>query len=293
MFEGFNIRKFINAFDTDAKCHEYLFAIKWKNGFSCKKCTHTTYCKTRDYRVIKCTNCKTKHSTTANTLFHNIKFSIVDAFLITFLVATDKKGVSSLELNRRLGRRAKTCYYFKRKVMKSMHSSGTVKLTGVVEIDESFVGGMEKGKPGRSKGKKKIFIMAVQVDKNNVQRMYAKQITACSTEQFIPFFETYIDKSAHVKTDKWRSYNAIKINYPNLVQEKSEPTKNFNIFHREVMMFKSALRGIYQSVTHLQDYLDEYLYRKNNCNSLRNFHNTICRMINHPQVYIKNLNNLG
>jgi hypothetical protein len=179
MIEGFNIREFISTFDTAEKCHEFLFKIKWKSGFVCNKCNHTCCCKTTDYRLIKCTKCKTKHSTTSNTLFHKLKFSIVDAFLITFLVGTDKKGGSSLELNRRIGLRAKTCYYFKRKVMKSMHSSGALKLTGTVEVDESFVGGMEKDK--RSKGKKKIFIMAVQADKNNVKRMYAKQVTACST----------------------------------------------------------------------------------------------------------------
>jgi hypothetical protein len=217
----------------------------------------------------------------------------VDAFLIVFLVATDKKGVSSLELNRRLGRRAKTCYYFKRKVMKAMHSSGTVKLTDSVEIDEAFVGGMEEGKPGRSKGKKKEFIMAIQIKKNNVVRAYAKVIKACSTIEFKPFFEKYIDKEANIKTDKWPSYNPLKVEYKNLVQEKSDPSKNFKLFHREVMMLKAAIRGIYHRVTHLQDYLDEYLYRKNNCKSQKNFHNVLDRMVKHNPIYIDNLNILG
>jgi len=177
--------------------------------------------------------------------------------------------------------------------MKAMHSSGTVKLNGNVEVDEAFVGGMEEGKPGRSKGKKKEFIMAVQIKNNRVVRAYAKVIKACSTAEFTPFFEKYIDKDAKVKTDKWPSYNPLKKEYVNLVQEKSEPQKNFKIFHREVMMLKSAIRGIYQHVTHLQDYLDEYLYRKNNCNSKRNFHNVLARMIKHQPVYVKNINVLG
>jgi transposase-like protein len=293
MFKGYNIKEFIKQFSDEQSCHNYLKELKWSAGFICKKCKHKTSCKTSKPNTVKCTKCKTKESTTSGTLFHKIKFDLTDAFMIVFLVATDKKGASSLELNRRIGLRAKTCYYFKRKVMKSMHSQGTIKLTGQIEVDESFVGGMEEGKRGRSKGKKKEFVMAVQIKNNNITGIKAMQVKNCSAKELKPFFEKYIDKDSNIKTDQWRSYGVIKKDFTKLEQEKSNPKINFKLFHREAMMLKSALRGIYHHVTHLQDYLDEYTYRKNNCKSQNIFHNVINRMIKHKPVFIANLNSWG
>jgi len=63
------------------------------------------------------------------------------AFYIVYFVSTNKKGISSTELSRKLGLRQKTCWFFKRKVMKAMESSGNYPLKGSVDVDEFFVGG--------------------------------------------------------------------------------------------------------------------------------------------------------
>jgi hypothetical protein len=164
---------------------------------------------------LKCNKCKNKHSVTSGTLFHHLKFDIVKAFLMVFLVSTDKKGVSSLELHRRTGIRAKTCYYFKRKIMKAMHQ-GDFKLSGRVDVDESSVGGKEPGKRGRSKGKKKEFVIGVQMLKTKIVRAFAHQIKNASSKELRPFFEQRVSTKATVRVDKWRAYNPIKRNYPNM-----------------------------------------------------------------------------
>jgi hypothetical protein len=158
MFTGYNLQEFIMEFNSIEKCKKYLFDLKWEAGFKCVRCGHKGHCNTVKFGELKCNKCKNKHSVTSGTLFHHLKFDIVKAFLMVFLVSTDKKGVSSLELHRRTGIRAKTCYYFKRKIMKAMHQ-GDFKLSGRVDVDESSVGGKEPGKRGRSKGKKKEFVM--------------------------------------------------------------------------------------------------------------------------------------
>lgn len=203
MFTGYNLQDFILEFSTAEKCQKYLFDLKWSSGFSCVRCTHKGYCHTSKYGELKCNRCKHKHSVTSGTLFHHLKFDIVQAFLIVFLISTDKKGVSSLELYRRTGLRAKTCYYFKRKVMKAM-LQGECKLYGKVDVDESSIGGKEIGKPGRSKGKKKEFVIGVQMLKQKIVRVFAKQIKNASTKELKPFFDKHISKQANVRVDKWR-----------------------------------------------------------------------------------------
>lgn len=288
MFTGYKIQEFISQFDTEEKCKMYLYERKWQDGFRCKKCNHLGHCTTTKFAELKCNRCKHRHSVTAGTLFHHLKFSIVDAFLIVFLVSTDKKGVSSLELHRRLGLRAKTCYYFKRKVMKSMEQDGD-KLSGKVDVDESSFGGRELGNRGRSKGKKKEFVLGVQLLKKKIVRVYAMKIKNASTKELRPFFEKYVHKNALIRTDKWRSYQKLKIAYPNLKQEKSKPQQNFKLLHREIMMLKAAIRGIYHKVSHLQDYY-EFFFRKNISDKNLLFDTVINNMLRFKPIFIKNLN---
>lgn len=289
MFTGYNLQDFISAFNTEEKCKSYLFKLKWKEGFACGRCGHKGHCHTTKFGELKCNKCKHKHSVTSGTLFHHLKFDIVKAFLMVFLVSTDKKGVSSLELHRRTGIRAKTCYFFKRKIMKAMQQ-GEFKLSGRVDVDESSVGGREPGKRGRSKGKKKEFVIGVQMLKKKVVRAFAHQIKNASSQELRPFFEQRVSKDARVRVDKWRAYNPIRVGYPNMIQEKSKPAQNFKLLHREIMMLKGALRGIYHHVTYLQEYLNEYFFRKNANDKSQLFHTVIWNMISSKPITIKNLN---
>jgi len=133
MFTGYNLSEFITQFDSVEKCKKYLFDLKWSGGFVCVRCCHKSFCNTTKFGELKCNRCKHKHSVTADTLFHHLKFDLTKAFLMVFLVSTDKKGVSSPELHRRTGIRAKTCYYFKRKIMKAMQQ-GDFKLASSLKF---------------------------------------------------------------------------------------------------------------------------------------------------------------
>jgi len=290
MFKGANILDFIKTFDTSEKCLAYLVAIKWAGGFSCTKCNNLSWSKTKQLHIRRCNKCKNKVSATSGTLYHKCKFDLSKAFMITFLVSTGKKGVSSTELSRRLSLRQKTCYYFKRKVMAAMHSSGHVKLEGTVDVDEFFIGGFEEGKVGRSKGKKKQVVMGIQMQKKGIVRCHAVQINDCGTKQLKPFFEKHISKEANIRTDQWRGYKPLQTEYKKLKQEKSNPKQNFKLFHRQVMMIKGWLRGIHHSVKNLQPYLDEFCYRFNRIKSFDAiFHNITKRMMYHQPVFINQL----
>lgn len=290
MFKGTNIIDFLKAYDSKEKCLFYLSFLKWRRGFCCSRCTNKSWSKTAFAHIRRCNKCKHKESATAGTLFHKCKIDLSKAFMIVFLVSTGKKGISSTELSRRLSLRQKTCYYFKRKVMEAMKSSGHIKLLGKVDVDEFFVGGYEEGKIGRSKGKKKQVVMGIEMKNKGIYRCHALQIENCGTKQLKPFFNTHISKEAKVRTDKWRGYKPLQSEYKELRQEKSNPKQNFKLFHRQVMMVKGWLRGIHHSVKNLQPYLDEFCYRFNRCNAMeRIFNNITARMMYHQPVTINQL----
>lgn len=270
-FIGVNSIKFYNRFQTDTSCYEYLSAIKWVEGeYLCKRCGNANYCQGRKPYSRRCTRCKYDESPTAGTMFDKCKFPLHLAFHIVFKISTKKKGMSSLELSQEYELRQKTCWAFKRKIQQAMQSSMQYPLSGIVHVDEFFISGEEEGKPGRSKGDKKLVIVALEIVETGVGRAYAWHIEDASSASFLPFFETHISKDARIVTDEWNGYKPLKKEYPNLEQVKSDRGNNFPELHIHIMNMKGWLRGIHHhaSKDRLQGYLDEYHFRFNRRNNM-------------------------
>lgn len=172
--------------------------------------------------------------------------------------------MSSTELSRKLSLRQKTCWLFKQKVMKAMESRKSTPMEGIVEVDETYVGGQDSEALGRNEGKKKIVVIAIEKKGRGVSRIYGRVIDQASKKNLKEFMTDHIHKDAQVRTDGWAGYKGMQDIFPNLNQEKSTPKgKNFTDLHRVVMLFKSWLRGMHYSVDYLQSYINEYTYRFN------------------------------
>lgn len=280
-FKSLTIFEFQNRFPNADSCYAYLSELKWKDGFVCPKCGHTKYCNGAKKYSRQCTRCKHTVSPTSGTLFHKIKFPILKAFYIVYYVSTNRKGISSTELSRKLGLRQKTCWLFKRKVMKAMESSGNHKITEKAEVDETVVGGQEEGVVGRKNKKKKLVVIAIEKKGKGVSRMYGKVIPNSSSKELGLFMKQNISLEAYIKTDLWNGYVPLKEDFKNLEQVPSgKKGNNFPEIHRTIMSFKGWLRGIHHRVEHLQAYIDEYCYRFNRSNmKVGLFENLMNRMM--------------
>lgn len=281
-FKSLTIFEFQSRFPDADSCYTYLSELKWKDGFVCPKCRHTKHCKGAKEYSRQCTRCKHTVSVTSGTLFHKVKFPILKAFYIVYYVSTSRKGISSTELSRKLGLRQKTCWLFKRKVMKAMESSGNHKITEKAEVDETVVGGQEEGVVGRKNKKKKLVVIAIEKKGKGVSRMYGKVIPNSSSKELGLFMKQNISSEAHIKTDLWNGYVPLKKDFENLLQVPSGiKGNNFPEIHRTIMSFKGWLRGIHHRVEHLQAYIDEYCYRFNRSNMKDGlFENLMNRMMN-------------
>jgi len=281
--------EFQQRFDTEEKCVVFLANEKQAQGYQCRRCSNDTYYKGKTRYWRKCTSCDYDESPTAHTLFHKCKIPLVKAFWMVYWVSSLKKGMSSCEITRQLGVAQKTAWFWKRKIQESMKSTGTHLLDGPVQVDETFVGGPEKGKQGRAHGKKKIIAIAVEIGisrKGNrcLKRAYAGVIENSSSAKLKEFLVKTVSPKAMVMTDGWHAYREATGDRIHLVQ-KSEGGKNFKLLHFHIMNLKGWIRGIHHHISakHAQAYFDEAHYRFNRRNSRWDITiNTLNRMVKHP-----------
>ena len=239
-FIGVNSIKFYETFSTEEQCYQYLADVKWKDkGYQCRKCGHIKYYKGVKPFSRRCMKCKYDESPTAGTMFDKCKFSLHLAFHIAFKISTKKKGMSSLELSQEFELRQMTCWEFKWKIQQAMQSSKLHPINGIVHVDEFYIGGEEEGKRGRSKGEKKLVVVALELVEGGVGRAYAQCISSGSASSLRPFFETYISKDAKIITDEWKGYIPLKKDYPNLEQIPSEKGKGMQQLHIHIIDFIS------------------------------------------------------
>lgn len=287
IFNGQNLLEFSERFKTDEDCKLYLSKTKWKNGYNCRKCGHTAS-QIRNNYSRTCNKCSDTESTTADTLFHKVKFPLRTAFFICFEMATSTKSLSASQMGARFGVTEKTARLFMHKVREAMKSSENNPIDGDVDIDEFVLGGKEEGKVGRSYGsKKKKTVCAVQLtEMGKVKRMYAMLINDFSSKSLAVIFDKHIDQSAKVRTDEWKGYRPLSKEY-NITQIPSDNGGNFKALHTMVHQIKSWIRTTYSWVSefNVNRYYDEFCYRINRSQSKASiFNNLIVRMVKADKI---------
>jgi transposase-like protein len=282
MFSTLSAFEFQKQFTDRNACLSFLAGLKWKDGFVCKQCGCTKATKGYHPFSMRCGHCRYDESASAHTVFHNLKFSLPKAFYAVFRYCK-KKGMSSYELAKEVGISQPTAWLFHCKLQQTFTSSGKYPLTGEVHVDEFVTGGPEKGKPGRSDGKKKKTLIMVEVRPGGkTGRVYCRQIADYTKETLYPAIEATVAKDAEIVTDEYPSYDKLKEQFPKAKQRKSNAGKNFPILHQQIMNMKGWLRGIHHqcSEKHYQKYLNEYCFRTNRRNTEKNiFGNIMLRVV--------------
>lgn len=153
--------------------------------------------------------------------------------------------MSILELSHEFKLRQKTYSSFKQKVQQAMKSSMESLLIEVVQVDEFVIWDPEEGKKRRSKGLKKLIVLAIEILEDGVGRAYAEVIEHSSTIELGGFLVKYVSKEADLVSDKWKGYTPLKKEFKKLKQVASDAGKNFKQFQIHIMNIKSWLRGVH------------------------------------------------
>ena len=152
------------AFGTEEQCRAALVRLHWPDGFDCHSCGHSGHCLPRAGGFTSANRCETQTSLTADTIFLAAKLPLTLWFAAIQSVLTAKKGVSSVELGRRLGAKQPTAWIMKQKIMEVMaRREGEWRLADSVEKDDAWLGDRRFGKRGRGADGKTPFVAAVSI----------------------------------------------------------------------------------------------------------------------------------
>lgn len=264
-------KDFYKMFDTEEKCRDYLIQIRYEAGFVCPWCKKDKYWK-KSNGILRCATCKKDISVTAGTIFKGRHLPLTVWFEAIWLMASQKTGISGLSASKLIGlKRPQTGWKLLQNIRKGMVRVGRDKLSGIVEIDEVFVGGVHKGKRGRASVGKALVLVAVEDrGKKGYGRIQMTVIKDVKSETLIPAILEMVETKSSVRTDGLPSYNSLtKYGFTHITTPKQslEPGEDPTpLVHRIASLLKRWLLGTHQGGVHiknLQPYLDEYVFRFN------------------------------
>lgn len=266
--------EFDKRFSTERACYEYLFKLKWPDGFSCVKCGHPAYWVSSKYIYI-CTRCEHQQSLTAGTIMHSTKKPITYWFKAMWWFTTRKSGVNAVNLKDLLGLGSyDTAWTWLKKLRHCTIRNGREKLSGIVEVDDFVLGGQKSGKRGRGAAGKTIVLAAVEKRGRRLGRIRLQVALNCSSDSLMPFIEHNIKPGSRIITDGWKGYYPIdNKKYSHQKVHWTKSTDKSSVLpgvHLVISLVKRVMLGTFQGrfePKHLQSYLDEYVFRFNRRNS--------------------------
>ena len=266
-----DLRELEARFSTEAACREYLFHLRWPDGFRCPRCGETKSWPKGD-GLVRCAGCDYQVSVTAGTVFQDSRLPLTLWFRAVWWVTSQKNGVSAMGLQRVLGLKSyKTAWTLLHKLRRAMVRPGRDRLSGRVEVDEALVGGEEEGVHGRQTETKAMIAVAAEEDGPGIGRIRMRCIPDASADSLIPFVEDSVEPGNVVHTDGWLGYLPLKDKgYRHEVTFLKGNSKSASQLmprvHLAVALLKRWLLGTHQggvSLEHLDAYLDEFTFRFN------------------------------
>lgn len=267
-----NELEFGEEFSAEEECRASLERLRWPEGFICPRCGERRGWKTKRKQYL-CGACLYPVSVTAGTIFQDTHKPLRLWFRAAWYVTGQKYGASALGLQRVLGLGSYlTAWSWLHKLRRAMVRPGRDSLSGQVEVDETYVGGMAEGKRGRGSEHKALVAIAAQEDGTRIGRIRMARIRDASAESLHAFIKGAVTPGSRVHTDGWDGYTGLaQQGYEHEIsrlrgQGKEAVSELLPRVHRVASLLKRWLLGTHQGAVrpdHLDYYLDEFTFRFN------------------------------
>lgn len=280
-----SILEFQKEFSTEEKCREYLEQQRWNGTPACPFCGSLNVCRFTNGKIFKCREkeCRSKFSVTVGTIYENTKVPLTKWFLATYILAVHSKGISSLQLASWLGVTQKTAWHLNHRIRVMLTENAPELLEGIVEVDESYIGGSLKN----IHKKKKEALKEAGIDNKTmvfgaVQRngkVRTKVIPQTNIENISGAIQEFVKTDSFMVSDEHHAYNKVgekykhrKVNHR--VKEyvrKEDISVHTNNIEGYWNILKKQIDGIHHSVSpkHLQRYCNESAFRFNHRTSFQ------------------------
>jgi transposase-like protein len=289
-----NLPELIEQFGSEDKCRAYLEDLRWPDGVRCPRCGDKSVSKIEKRNQWECngTSCRYQFSVTAGTVFHDSHLPLWKWFLAIYLVGESKKGISAKQLQRTLGVSYKTAWYLGHRIRSAMEEDQPVPLRGIVEIDETWIGGKHrlKRRGESNRARKSMVLGAVQRDGELRLEVRAGpgRESKVSYRSFVK--DTVGSDAEMIFTDSdssWGELSSWKVKgtkHRKVDHSKEEWVRGIvhtNTIEGVWSLLKRSVVGTYHqlSAKHLPAYLDEMAFRFNNRENPYLFRDTLLRMI--------------
>ena len=273
-----NILDFQKEFSDEAKCREYLEQQRWNGTPACPFCGSLNVHRFPNGKIFKCREkqCRSKFSVTVGTIYENTKIPLAKWFLATYILSVHSKGISSLQLASWLGVTQKTAWHLNHRIRVMLTDNAPELLEGIVEVDETYVGGSLKNIHAKKKealkglDNKTMVFGAIQRG-GKVRTKVIPQTTienvSAAIEGFVALDSTMVTDEHHAYNRVGQKYNHKKVNHR--VKEyvrKEDILVHTNNIEGYWNILKKQIDGIHHSVSpkHLQRYCNESAFRFNN-----------------------------
>jgi transposase-like protein len=279
-----NLVELIDRFHSEDSCRARLEELRWPEGVECPRCDLKSVNRLEDRYQYQCRSCRYQFSVTAGTIFHDTHLPLWKWFLAVYLITESKKGISANQLKRMIGVSYKTAWYLAHRIRDALNEVDAQLLKGIIEVDETFVGGEVEGKGRGYKGNKTVVVGALQRGGD----ICLKVVRGRDRETLHGFIrENVAGEVQAIYTDEWEAYKGIA----------DEDTEHETVKHRDKewaqdgvhtnsienvwSLLKRSIVGSYHQVSakHLDAYLDELEFRFNNRENPYMFRDAMLKLV--------------
>ena len=282
LFTMMTLKQLLETFPTEESCRQFLVDRRWPKGVTCPRCGNTRVfaVPSRPFHWA-CSKCGPKRrslyrfSVTVGTVFENSNVPLKTWFEVLWQMLNSKKGVSALQIQRQIGRSYPTAWYMCHRLRAGMQDEEFKKLMGIVEVDETYLGGKDKNRHWSKKqhvprGSGKTSVIGAISRKGNVVCRMIEKVDARTLSSFVQ--QTVSDKVDLVATDEFEGYHRLKASgyrHQSVCHSRDEYVRG-NVHTCNIDNFWSLLKrgvlGTYHNVSrkYLPLYLNEFSFRYNN-----------------------------
>lgn len=292
--KNIDLMTLMDRFRSEERCIAYLEELRWPHGVVCPRCGCTTISRIKKRNQFDCDACRYQFSVKAGTIFHDSHLPLRKWFAAVYLICEARKGVSANQIKRTLKVAYKTAWYLCHRIRAAMADADTEPLEGIIEADETYMGGKVHGKGRGYKKNKSMVLGAIERD-GNVRLKVEKRADRKTLHKFLlkqmaPDYEA-------IYTDGLAQYEGVDngdgrhLSVDHASEEWVRGNVHTNTIEGVFSLFKRSVVGAYHQISakHLPTYLDEFEFRFDNRKNPYMFRDTILRLIAAERMEYKEL----